>query len=363
MVLIRLHHLCVCFLVQLLITISPCWALSSKKNDLPSRRQILLNSALKTAGIWLVLPVPLAISAQQPKAKGAAELDFEYYMRDLVGGNKKGGTVAPSAPPVAPPPRTLVGPLIPLLLDSDCSPNSVTVQALIQQIKSKNNGGDETAIAADIQSRVKSFKERTGRSFAVRSPWKEESVTDQYYFDFTSYALWRVAADLLPDYLDRDKFVRRIGQLLLERLQKDKLISPLPSLDYKKLTGTIPLIKQTLDLFVASQYCKGFRIRGELDDENEVFDELDNDSISTGGTVDFLASIYEPASLGASLQITGEQSRFGPDFVGCTVAAIFADGANIKSSWETFFVDPEYRPNPKDYFPNEQLYQFTLVRK
>jgi hypothetical protein len=37
--------------------------------------------------------------------------------------------------------------------------------------------------------------------------------------------------------------------------------------------------------------------------------------------------------------------------------------AGIRSSWETFFVDPEYRPNPKDYFPNEQLVQYTLGKK
>ncbi|KAL3827011.1 hypothetical protein ACHAXA_000075 [Cyclostephanos tholiformis] len=28
-----------------------------------------------------------------------------------------------------------------------------------------------------------------------------------------------------------------------------------------------------------------------------------------------------------------------------------------------YFVDPVYRPNPKDFFPNERLYQFTITRK
>jgi hypothetical protein len=140
-------------------------------------------------------------------------------------------------------------------------------------------------------------------------------------------------------------------------------------------------------LFKSSQYCKGHRIRGELDDENEVFDALDDDSIATGGTVDCLVTIYEPASLQASLQITGEQSRFGPDYVGTTLAALFST-VGIRSSWDTFFVgmhhseltfccvpceyvsrskrfaviDSEYWPNPKDYSPNEQLFQFALVR-
>ena len=74
-----------------------------------------------------------------------------------------------------------------------------------------------------------------------------------------------------------------------------------------------------------------------------------------------LISLFEPATLGASLQITGEQSRFGPDIVGGLLAAVWQQGSGIQGiSWEVFFVDPEYRPNPKDYFPNEQLLQFTL---
>jgi hypothetical protein len=34
-----------------------------------------------------------------------------------------------------------------------------------------------------------------------------------------------------------------------------------------------------------------------------------------------------------------------------------------KVEYETYFVDEEYRPNPKDYFPTEQLLQFTIISK
>jgi hypothetical protein len=67
--------------------------------------------------------------------------------------------------------------------------------------------------------------------------------------------------------------------------------------------------------------------------------------MAAGGAVDCLVSIYEPSTLGASLQITGEQSRFGPDFVGTTLAALW-EATGVRSSWETFFVDPKCCPNP-----------------
>mmetsp|Transcript_4885 Transcript_4885/g.10769 ORF Transcript_4885/g.10769 Transcript_4885/m.10769 type:complete len:111 (+) Transcript_4885:2-334(+) len=106
-----------------------------------------------------------------------------------------------------------------------------------------------------------------------------------------------------------------------------------------------------------------YRLGGE--DESRrgryVFDELDDDDIKSGSTVDCLASIYEPAVLSSALQITGEGSRFSPDFVGSTMAAVWEE-AGIKASYESYFVDPVYRPNPKDFFPTERLIQFTLKK-
>jgi hypothetical protein len=328
--------------------------------ETPLSRRRLLETGCTVGGTWLMLPNEPAFAA-----KGAAELDFEFYMRDLMGGNKKGGTIQASKPLVVPPPRTLQGPLLPLLLDDDCSPACIPVQALIQQIK-KRNGGDDRAIAEDIQSRVRSLREKTSRSFFARTPWKVENVSDQYYFDITAYALWRTAGDLLPDFPDRDKFVRSLGKMMYEKLQSEKLVSS--QMETGKgntpLVSAIPATMEILELFKSSQYCKGYRIRA--DDSKDVvdflFDELDDEDLADGGTVDCLVSLYEPATLGASLQITGEQSRFGPDLVATTLAALW-DDAGIRSSWDTFFVDPEYRPNPKDYFANEQLIQFSLKKK
>jgi hypothetical protein len=321
-----------------------------------SRRQLVQTSIL-VGGSLAVKPDPATA------ARGAAELDFEFYVRDLVGGNKKEGNIQASAVFTMRPPRTLSGGLLPMLLDERCSPSCIPCQALIEQVQLRT-GQDYNVIAQDIEKKVQDLRERSSRSFRMRAPWLEERVSDQYYFDFTSYALWRVAADLLPDYLDRDKFLRRTGQLIYQRLLSEGLIKPLFPSKRGILTEVIQPTYEVLEAFKTAGFCKDYRIRG--DDSREasdpVFDELDDESLVAGGTVDCLVSVFEPATLGASLQITGEQSRFGPDFVGSTLAALW-DAAGIKSSWETFFVDPEYRPNPKDYFPNEQLLQYTLIRK
>ena len=320
-----------------------------------SRRQ-LVASGLVASGAWSANP------ELSSAARGAAELDFEFYMRDLVGGNKKEGNIQASAPPTLAPPRQLNGPLPSLLLNNDCTPSCLAVQALLQQLK-KTTGKSEDTLAREIQNRVEEYRQKSSRSFRARAPWQTEDISDQYFFDFTSYALWRTAADMLPDYVERNNFVRNMGKMIYERLLSDKLIQPVSVKSNDVLVSTTPSALEILTVFKSSGFCKDYRIRGDdtKDPSDPVFDELDNESLLAGGTTDCLVSVFEPATLGASLQITGEQSRFAPEFVGTTIAAMWETAA-IRSAYVTFFVDPEYRPNPKDYFPNEQLIQYTLSK-
>ncbi|VEU44113.1 unnamed protein product [Pseudo-nitzschia multistriata] len=349
-------------------------AVESANSEL-SRRQLLLSGVtLGTIGAILLPTNP----ANAARAKGAAELDLEFYIRDLVNGNKKEGSISPSTngPPV-PPPRTLKGSIIPLLLNKECSPDCIPVQALIEEIEKQDKVAGRTpaskeAIAKDIQYRVNSIREKTSRSFLTKAPWNEEEISDQYYFDFTAYALWKTAAEMIDDVQNRDRFMRNIGRLLVDKLESEGILTGSSASRQQQLSknngvlvSSIPLVMELLNVFKTSGYCKNFRIRSSdnadaMGDDLPLFDELDDESLSMVGTSNCLVSIFEPAVLGASLQINGENSRFAPDFIGTSLAAIWEKYGGIRSTWDVFFVDPEYRPNPKDYFPNEQLLQITL---
>jgi hypothetical protein len=312
-------------------------------------RRILLNRFLLTSGIVSSTCHIGADSAHA--AQGAAEYDLEYYMRDLFQGNPRQGTRAASVAPPAPPPRVLMGPLQPLLLQDDvvsCIPYRVLSNLVSNNEKSK------------IMERFDTIRTAASRSFQSRAPWQEPRITDQYFFDLSCYAFWRTAAELLPDYKMRDTFARTIGRELYNTpsLFKSK---PLKN-EMAPLTSTIESMKEILDLFTNTQYCTSYRMTRDKEDDSDIFDKLDDTDLSAGVSVNCLVSIFNPASLGASLQITGEQSRFIPDFVGTTLAAMW-ESVGINASYEIYFVDPEYRPNPKDYFPNEELLQFTLTIK
>lgn len=320
----------------------------------PSRRALVASSI---GGGWLISSSPDNAHA----ARGAAELDLEYYWKDLVGGNKREGTVAASPAPPIPPPRTLKDPIASLLLNQDCSVDCLTTLALVEEIRltqppGRGPGEDPRVLERDIQYRMNEIREKSKASFYQRAPWKEETIFDQYYFDLTSYALWKVAAQYLPKSKARDDFVRRMGTFVLGNLQRFQYLRTTNS--PKNLVQSTRGVEELLDLFTRDGICKGYRLgerpvetkKGMIRETPVFLDDIDSDALESGASVDCIISVFEPATLGASLQITGEQSRFAPDVIGPTIAAYWNKTLGVSCTWETYFVDPEYRPNPKGSF-------------
>jgi hypothetical protein len=146
------------------------------------RRDAVCKALVTSSGLSTLLNFPQSTWA----ARGAAELDFEFYIRDLLGGNPPQGNIAPSRLVPAGPPRTLQEPVLSLVLNDDCSSRCIPCWALIQLLLQQSQS--ESAIESVIQQRMSSYRSRASRSFYAAAPWKEDYVSDQYYFDLTAYA-------------------------------------------------------------------------------------------------------------------------------------------------------------------------------
>ena len=242
---------------------------------------------------------------------------------------------------------------------------------MISQIQKKQKTNKSKAhIEKEIQEHVFSIRQGARQSFYARAPWQEEHVTDQYYFDLTAYSLWRTAAELLPDYTYRDSFMRELGRSLYRELQGRGLLLK-ESGGSSSVAASLPRLNELLSLFTSGNFCTGYRL-GETTKNGEdaavpFLDEYDDQALSCGATVDCLISIWEPATLGASLQIFYGRaiticSRLYRTHRGGPVGGVVSRQV-VQLSWETYFVDNEYRPNPKDYFADEQLLQFTIKQR
>ena len=295
-----------------------------------NRRRIFLSSMLTTSTI-------LVGSSPAFAAKGAAEYDLEYYMRDLFMGNNKEGNLPVSIGPPPHPPRTIKEPLLSLLLDDELQ-SCIAIQELAKISK----------IPIDtIAEQTKAVRSKVQSAFKVSHPFVTNKVSDEYYFDLTCYSLWQVASGAIQDFTKRDVFIRNIGMRLLDEIISKESISKqsIELLQNKKeltLTDTVPVQIEILNLFQSTNFCTKFCLGDEKDEVRtglNVFDSLDDDEIKSGGSVDCLVSIFDPSTLGGALQITGEGSRFAPgksEFVlfSCVLWCVF----NMKTRPFEYFI-------------------------
>ncbi len=349
---------------------------STKQNQQSPRRSFLeqfITTSLSLITFLVQNPYQAnAASSSNANVKGAAEYDFEYYMRTLITGNKKEGSIQPSQPPPTPPPRHMSS-FIRYIVNESFDESCITVSQLSQLLKNSSTTTTTSVSSLDISNKILSFRNKVANVYKIKQPWEEESIQDEYYFDLSCYALYRIAAELIPtNYVVRDQWVRNVGKEIYNSMKKEKLIT-LNNIDdnettkKKKLTQIVQILIELLDSFKSIGFIQDYRL-GEKNDiqqrmEKNIFDEYDDDDIDSGLNVNFLVSVFRPATLGSSLQITGEGSRFSPDFVSPTISALLEEQCGLKVEFEGYFVDEEYRPNPKDFFPNEQLLQFTLRKQ
>ena len=286
-------------------------------------------------------------------------------MRNLVqGNNDREGSIQASKPPPSPPPRALDDTFIQRILDNELSDKCIAIRTLSEITK---------VPPTEISNRILSFRNKVAKSFAVNAQWRDEKTSDEYYFDLTAYSLFRVAATLIPtEYSLRSEWIKILGEEIYKMMKGDGLIPAALSVNEKKganskvlLTDTIPILQQILGVLQTRGVIESFRLGDKNDDArtgNNIFDIYDDEDLRDGLAVNCLISLFRPATLTSSLQITGEGSRFMPEFIGTTIAAMWKEELGLVKNvaYETYFVDAGCRPNPKDYFPNEQLLQYTI---
>jgi hypothetical protein len=328
---------------------------NTAQSPLPRRRALYQIVGLASSFAFV------GIAADASAAPGAAEYDLEYYMRDLVMGNNREGNRPPSPPPASPPPRTLVTHnFLDALLNEACDGNCIAVSQL-----SLITGLPST----DISRQIDTLRNKVYPSFQVKHPWTQTSLQDEYYFDLTNYCLFRVAADLIPqNYALRDEWVRSMGNNLYARAKELLPTLATTSIPTNNQTLTLSqsstLLIQIMNLFNYTRYVSSYRIQRDTsfssDIPIDVFDSYDDEDIQLGRSINLIISLKQPATLGAALQLTAEGSRFTPEFIAPTLAAMWTDLCHLSTDYETYFVDNTYRPNPKDFFPDEVLIQFTI---
>jgi hypothetical protein len=139
-------------------------------NSQQSRRAALATCLAPAVVFGSAVAAATAAETSKPRLKGAAELDLEYYLKDLLTGNALDPAMKPAVAPAAA-----------RLLDADLVRG---LQALtVQQIAAASA---EATTVGDVQALLDAYIEKVAPSFQRKAAFPPLDLTNQYNFDMVS---------------------------------------------------------------------------------------------------------------------------------------------------------------------------------
>lgn len=329
---------------------------------LATRRQ-LASHMLALSSVKFCMPPRAAVAA-----RGAAELDAEFYLRGLLG--------QPTAPPVKavplPTPRRLSGPVVCPLLSAlaealgealGCSADEVRSRAAkrapalaIEYERALVSGafGPYDTSQRGLQLDAGGVCETSGAN--------ERDGLGQFDFELTVYCYFTLLGEVRLPPAKLAAWYTLLGDRLLAAARGLPLSSPLPATP-AGVGAQPPTLRQLeaglrslLELLQRSGYLKGFTLDGT--DADEALWAKANDLSLTRYTL----TLSDPASLHAALQLNAATGgRVAPGLaVPLLLAYLRAAGVSLAQTPIQYFIDDEYKPNPLEYRPSSLVVEFEL---
>jgi len=300
-------------------------------NSLSRRKTVanLITASLLAVGVF---GGSYPARAASEKVWGAAELDFLMYICGAT------GKFCPAKTKVTVEPARTVDATFASAVAA--FPGSVLVQ---------NFGIPAGKLTSAVEEESKFYL----AEFQKRIIFDPQDLSNQYSFDFNAYLTYLAIAKLLPDPGKQAQFQKKLGDKVLgalaERGAKIEVVDARRG--QRELDTVVQGCKSILETFAAINFISKFSV--DTSDIDASYFSPDGPPTSFSFTFD------APATLQAMLQMSGEGTRFKPDYVGIALGSYFAQ-CSIAADYASYFVDTQYRPNPDDYQPTQVLAQFNL---
>ena len=287
-----------------------------------------------------------------PRAKGAAELDFEFYMRGVLGQPPP----PPSAPAPTKEPRRLDARFATRALEAveasmstalSTSPEALRDAAIIKQ-KPLSLEYDRVLSSGAFGS--------GGYDGVVARSLSAPSFATQYDFDLTLLTLFSLLADARLGRAEAAEFTRQLGHRLLALVPapSSAVDRSTPSAAPPRIGELVGGMRACLDTMQSAGYMASYAI-----DDSDADEALWAQRSALSATR-LSVTLDDSASLRASLLLNG-RSGASPDLARpLLMAYLTAAGADVSEASE-YFLDGTYRPNPQDYRPEQQVIQMTIA--
>ena len=303
----------------------------ARASQFPRSVGLAARSRLLRSNLLVALPAALMIVAPGPAraAKGAFEMDAEYYLRNLRGGGKgsSGGSgEAPKGNVFLPTPRKI---------------DAVFAEGVVQSaIALLGPGFNRQRLTETVAAKLPAFRKT--------APIVVENFSDQYYFDVVLYCVYEQAKELLPSSQQRVAFRSSLGSqilsLVLARPGAAKSI-PIPT------TTTTTLPQEQIATGVAGilgvlQDCG--QIKGYVFDADDFGDaDFAARSFSAGLPVSTSIQLLEPCTVLSFIQAVRDDTFFHPEIVGTTLVE-YMGRCGLGARFEDYLLDNYYRTSTFD---------------
>ncbi len=284
----------------------------------------------------------ISFAGSASAAKGAFEMDAEYYLNNLFSGNK--GEAAKTGIERRP------------IYKSARKVASSTSDAIVNEITDLAVDSSDTKVTReDILKQIERLRASKLPYFKTFAPIAEESLTDQYFLDITLYCLYQVAAKLIPMSQERVKFRTKVGEKVLGLFEGGQRYT-LPASNQPSMQRVASSVTALLNEFKDKGVIASFQF-----DEEDVGDELfAKQAFEEKAPVSFQVTVDEPVTLLAFLEGQREDTFFHPEITGSSIVALLRK-QGFSCKYEDYLLDNYYRDSNFDLRADAVILEISLL--
>lgn len=303
------------------------------------RDQAITSSALAfSAALTAVFAGPGVASA----AKGAFEMDAEYYISNLLNKNKgEAAKTGDGRRPIYKSPRRL-----------DAATAEGIYENLVDLVVA--GGGAQAASKADVMKRVSDLRDMKLDYFKSFAPVVKPDLSDQYWFDITLYCLYQVAQGIIPTSQRRVKFRTAVGDAVYRTISA--------STDTGTGTDTVPIKDAIDDVVTTLQRLKQTNLIASytFDADDASDEQFARETFAVKAPVSFQITVDQPATLLGFLEGQIEDTFFHPEIIGSALTASLRRNG-YWSKYEDYLLDNYYRESNFDLRADAVILELSIV--
>lgn len=279
-------------------------------------------------------------------AKGAFEMDAEYYISNLLNKNKgEAAKTGESRRPIYRSPRKL-----------DAAAANAVYDKLIDLVIAGADGNTKVN-KDDLMKKVSDLRVKKLDYFRSFAPIVKEDLSDQYYFDITLYCLYQVTQGIIPTSEKRVKFRTAVGEAVY-----DAVVAKKGEGEGGAGAATVPVRQAVNDVVSTLERLKqtNFIASYTFDADDASDEQFARETFAVNAPVSFQVTINEPANLLSFIQGQIDDTFFHPEIIGsCVAASLRRNG--YWSKYEDYLLDNYYRESNFDLRADAVILEVAMI--